>query len=355
VEYLQILLELAGISATYIYSNLDPAARKINAAKFATKKVNVMVVTDLAARGIDIPLLDNVINYHFPAKSKLFVHRVGRVARAGRAGTAYSLVATDEMAYFIDLQLFLGGGPATVPLASPEGLDWHRLLGRVPQSVNEENADQLAAWHRDSADLANAVKVAENAYKQYLKSRPGASVESVKRTKELKALPVGDHPLLCRTASSLETDRANILEQMKNFRPKSTIFEVGNTTKNKDVIEVMSTKRKKHGGIIEQHSKKMRLEEREDQLDTPTQGAMGGIMEKSSEEDIAHTFETVVRESGPKSKAFSAKKKVKMERDQNFIPYEPSDKHTEAGYTLNEGFSSQVNCTGTIYFNIENK
>merc|ERR550519_1893686 len=116
VEYLQTLLGLAELSVTAVYSQLDPAARKINTAKFTTSKVSVMIVTDLAARGIDIPLLDNVINYHFPGKSKLFVHRVGRVARAGRQGIAYSLVAPDEFAHYVDLQLFLGGECAVVPV-----------------------------------------------------------------------------------------------------------------------------------------------------------------------------------------------------------------------------------------------
>jgi len=63
-----LLLDCAEISNTYIFSQLDSTARKINAAKFSAKKSRVLVVTDLAARGIDIPLLDNVINYHFPAK-----------------------------------------------------------------------------------------------------------------------------------------------------------------------------------------------------------------------------------------------------------------------------------------------
>ena len=83
VEYLHLLLDIAEIPNTFIYSQLDSTARKINAAKFGTKRARVLLVTDLAARGIDIPLLDNVINYNFPSKSKLFVHRVGRVARAG--------------------------------------------------------------------------------------------------------------------------------------------------------------------------------------------------------------------------------------------------------------------------------
>ena len=72
------ILEKLGINSTYIYSSLDPTARKINIAKFQHRKVMVLVVTDLAARGIDIPLLDNVVNFHFPAQPKLFVHRVGK-------------------------------------------------------------------------------------------------------------------------------------------------------------------------------------------------------------------------------------------------------------------------------------
>ena len=72
------LLTSQGICCTHIYSSLDQTARKINIAKFAHGKCQVLLVTDVAARGLDIPMLDNVINYSFPAKSKLFLHRVGR-------------------------------------------------------------------------------------------------------------------------------------------------------------------------------------------------------------------------------------------------------------------------------------
>lgn len=78
-------------------THIPRPARKINVAKFRAGKVSLLLVTDVAARGIDIPMLDYVINYDFPAKPKLFVHRVGRVARAGRSGDAISLISPDEV------------------------------------------------------------------------------------------------------------------------------------------------------------------------------------------------------------------------------------------------------------------
>ncbi|EFN52852.1 hypothetical protein CHLNCDRAFT_26393, partial [Chlorella variabilis] len=92
VEFLAGLLAQDGLEAAYVHGNMDQAARKIHIAKFRAGRVRLLVVTDVAARGLDIPLLDNVVHYDFPPKPKLFVHRSGRAARAGRSGTSYSLL-----------------------------------------------------------------------------------------------------------------------------------------------------------------------------------------------------------------------------------------------------------------------
>src|SRR6186713_3038590 len=90
------------------YGNLDQTARKTQVGDFRAGLTNILVVTDVAARGIDLPALANVINYDFPSQPKIFVHRVGRTARAGRRGWSYSLIRDSDVPYMIDLQLFLG-------------------------------------------------------------------------------------------------------------------------------------------------------------------------------------------------------------------------------------------------------
>lgn len=83
----------------------------------------------MAARGIDIPSLDYVVNLHFPGIPKLFVHRVGRCARAGRTGTAYSIFSTDDTAHLLDLHLFLN---------RPFNINDSSSIGTIPQDLLEE-------------------------------------------------------------------------------------------------------------------------------------------------------------------------------------------------------------------------
>jgi len=91
-----------------VYGNLDQTARKEQIQDFRTGLTRILVVTDVAARGVDMPHINHVINYDFPSQPKIFVHRVGRTARAGRKGWAYSLCRHVDLPYLIDLQLFLG-------------------------------------------------------------------------------------------------------------------------------------------------------------------------------------------------------------------------------------------------------
>lgn len=79
VEYMRMLLDKANIPNAIVHGHLDASARKINMDKFKFKKARVLVTTDLSARGIDVPLLDYVINFHFPSSKKLFVHRAGEI------------------------------------------------------------------------------------------------------------------------------------------------------------------------------------------------------------------------------------------------------------------------------------
>jgi ATP-dependent RNA helicase DDX54/DBP10 len=172
VELLHELLTRAGVDNTYLYSSLDATARKINAAKFCRRITRTLIVTDVAARGIDIPLLDNVVNYHFPAKGKLFVHRVGRVARAGRSGKAYSLVCADEVPFLLDLHLFLGR-----PLEN---------FGSVTQPILEPEKDIVRRIMNESTELQSIEGAAWNGMRKYIASRPKPSSESVRRSKLLR-------------------------------------------------------------------------------------------------------------------------------------------------------------------------
>ena len=101
-------LEKAKITSAAIHGNKSQGARTRALAGFKEGKVRVLVATDIAARGLDIPLLPHVINFELPNISEDYVHRIGRTGRAGASGEAISLVSLDEVGYLRDIEKLIG-------------------------------------------------------------------------------------------------------------------------------------------------------------------------------------------------------------------------------------------------------
>ncbi|KAJ8425739.1 hypothetical protein Cgig2_000799 [Carnegiea gigantea] len=270
VEFLKLLFELEGVESSISYSDMDQDARKINISKFRSRRTMLLFVTDVAARGIDIPFLDNVIIWDFPPSPKIFVHRVGRVARAGRTGTAYSFVTSEDMAYFLDLHLFLSKPIRAAPteeevLKDSKGVvakineaisDGVTVYGRFPQTVLDLVQDKIREMIDLSADLSAQLKVCANAYEKYAEVKPLPSKASIRRVKDLPR--EGLHPMFINVIGVNELTALAFSERLKSFRPKQTVLEAeGEAAKSKHLqgpssqwVDVMKRKRAVHEQII---------------------------------------------------------------------------------------------------------
>lgn len=97
-------LERARISAMAIHGNKSQDARTRALAGFKNHDIRVLVATDIAARGLDIPLLPHVVNFELPNIPEDYVHRIGRTGRAGANGVALSLVCAEETSYLASIE-----------------------------------------------------------------------------------------------------------------------------------------------------------------------------------------------------------------------------------------------------------
>lgn len=103
-----ILLRRLGFGAVPLYGKLPMQARLSVLNKFRERSKSILVATDVAARGLDIPAVDLVVNFDLPLDSKTYVHRVGRTARAGRSGIAINIVTQYSVEVFLRIEHALG-------------------------------------------------------------------------------------------------------------------------------------------------------------------------------------------------------------------------------------------------------
>ncbi|XAR62412.1 RNA helicase [Bertholletia excelsa] len=340
VEFLNVLFREEGIEPSVCYGDMDQDARKIHISRFRARKTMLLIVTDVAARGIDIPLLDNVINWDFPPKPKLFVHRVGRAARAGRSGTAFSFLTSEDMPYLLDLHLFLSKPIRAAPREEEVMQDMDGVLskidqaiangetvyGRFPQTVIDLISDRVREIIDSSAELSSLQKACTNAFRLYSKTKPLPSRESIRRVKDLPC--EGLHPIFKNVLGGNELTALAFSERLKAFRPKQTILEAeGEGAKSKHLqgpssqwVDVMKKKRAIHEDIINL------------------------VQQQRSNNEVAKEPKSEVTSSKAKEKKVSgSKRKVSTFKDEEyFISAVPTNQHLESGLSVraDQGFES---------------
>ena len=271
VSYLLTLLTTAGYSVSHIYGTLDQTARTLEMDRFRRGAANILVVTDVAARGIDIPILENVVNYDFPVGSRVFVHRVGRTARAGRKGWAWNLVTQVDLPHLLDLQLFLGR-PLRTKIKNTVGESGYvdnLVLGTFSREEIDQETEYVKSLDERESSLPTLREVMRKGQGMYERSKGKASQASYKRAKEMIkegkwgfSGMMGEegviHPLLRRRSGAagedvdeareaegeeMERKKAALLAAVHSFRPLETVFEIGSRGKTSGVL-LMKDRRK---------------------------------------------------------------------------------------------------------------
>ncbi|KAK4703207.1 ATP-dependent RNA helicase DDX54/DBP10, partial [Phenoliferia sp. Uapishka_3] len=374
VEYIAALLIQSGYAVSPIYGSMDQTARRLNLARFRAGTTSILVVTDLAARGIDVPGVENVINYDFPNGTRAFVHRVGRTARAGRKGWAFTFVTANDLPHLLDLELFLSRPVKTCPLRAtieaeeaPDAnvepvIDFadQLVLGTAPRNLLDLDLESFRSMMSHQPQIDVLGNVARRGQKMYEKGLSKASAESYRRAKVLTQIGAGlasstsgerdgVHPVFAGYQSisvkdvGLEKKRADLIAVVNGFRPNETVFEIG--TRGKTPAAMLMAERRKAMGKSER-ARAIRLEDaEEDELpaEAPVDEDEARVKAESKRPKIAvdeaDAEEVEAVFGAPRKRKKATGVGASYQDPQFYLNYEQEGADTERGYSLTSGDS----------------
>ena len=248
-DYLQEILKYWNIESLIIYGSMEQDLRNSFLESFKKGKIKILIVTDVAARGIDIPLLDNVINFDFPKSKKLFIHRVGRTARAGRSGKVFNLINSDDLPYFFDIQNYLGKkiifGENENNLNDENSIDNYNEIsfGSIPdQEIISIKNDKISYLFDSKLDIDELYKSMIRAEKKGNTFNKKPSSYGIKKAKELlNEFDIKIHPFYLKKYG--DEEKQHFLNDLKHYKPKELYFEkVNESTVDEKVLKEFKNK-----------------------------------------------------------------------------------------------------------------
>lgn len=308
-DYIQEFLKYWNIKSLIIYGQMEQDLRMKNMNDFKGGKTKLLVVTDLAARGLDIPYLDNVINFDFPDTNKLFVHRVGRTARAGRSGRVFNLATSDELPFFFDIKYYLGkefnlsdSGENTIDNCNEIS------FGSVPNKVITNIKGQKEEYLFNSkADMEQLYISMINAEKKGMSYKQKPSLYGVKQAKKLlNEVDMRLHPFYVEKYEDVE--KQQFLNELKHYKPKENYFEqLRDTSVNEGVISEFKKR-------SEDYKRKKMLEKEKEKMMKAKEVA---LLEKEEKELFDVQQKEEVKLLGRKLKREKLNKKAKKQSNNN--------------------------------------
>lgn len=142
----------AGIKAAAIHGNKGQGARTKALAGFKDGSLTALVATDIAARGLDIPLLPHVVNFELPNIPEDYVHRIGRTGRAGANGEAISLFSPDETVFLRDIEKLVG---LNLPKENIKGFEPDPNASKVPIKQGQGRQQRDSTPRKPKTDTTN--------------------------------------------------------------------------------------------------------------------------------------------------------------------------------------------------------
>ena len=195
VDELVIFLQTQGFRAEGLHGDLKQISRDKVMQSFRNNTIDILIATDVAARGIDIDGIDAVINFDVPNENELYVHRIGRTARAGSTGTAITISTIRNKGRISDLERYTKSKIRVCEIPTPKEIQksyqkklYLKIMDAIDKNIDNHEYDnllmKLARGNSDPMPLLNALvsMIDENKGREY----PEIVVQSVKENRSKK-------------------------------------------------------------------------------------------------------------------------------------------------------------------------